>query len=98
MAMPRTELPPGLPAQARMASAPTARRGEPATLRALNRLLIRSVKALGDAGQTDLACRIAAEAWAALRNEQPDEAERLNGVLHYLTRPRPGTTKGDTHV
>lgn len=81
-----------------MAPAPIACREEFSLLRALNRLLIRSVKALGDVGQTDLACRIAAEAWAALRNEQPDEAERLNGVLHYLTRPQPETTKGDRHV
>jgi hypothetical protein len=56
-------------------------------LRTLNRLLIRAVKALGDAGEPDLACRIAAEAWATLRMEAPDEAERLNGALHYLTRP-----------
>lgn len=56
-------------------------------LRTLNRLLIRAVKALGDAGEPDLACRIAAEAWATLRKESLDEAERLNGVLHYLTRP-----------
>lgn len=54
-------------------------------LRLLNRLLIRAVKALGDEGQTDLACRIAAEAWRVLRHERPAEAEKLNGALHYLT-------------
>ena len=43
--------------------------------------------ALGDKGETDLACRIAAEAWSAIRLLQPQEAERLNGALHYLTRP-----------
>ncbi len=72
----------------RMAPAPRSRPEEIDLLRALNRLLIRAVKALGDAGQTDRACRIAAETWAALRNEQPHEAERLNGALHYLTRTR----------
>jgi len=56
-------------------------------LRSLNRLLIRALKALGDDGQTDLACRIAAEAWSLLRTERPEEAEKLNGALHYLTRP-----------
>jgi hypothetical protein len=56
-------------------------------LRRVNRLLIRAVKVLGDGGQVDLACRIAAEAWAALRKEHPEEAEKLNGALHYLTRP-----------
>ncbi|MDE2229638.1 MAG: hypothetical protein KGL11_11445 [Alphaproteobacteria bacterium] len=55
-------------------------------LRSLNRLLIRALKALGDAGQTDLACRIAAEAWSSVRTARPQEAEKLNGALHYLTR------------
>jgi uncharacterized protein (DUF2249 family) len=55
-------------------------------LRRVNRLLIRAVRALGNEGQTELACRIAAEAWAALRKAHPEEAERLNGALHYLTR------------
>ncbi len=36
-------------------------------LRRVNRLLIRAVRALGNEGQTELACRIDAEAWAALR-------------------------------
>ena len=58
--------------------------GEIDYVRGLNRLLIRAVRALGDAGEADLACRIAAKAWAALRKERPDE---LNGALHYLTRP-----------
>ena len=79
--------PPDAPARNRMAAMPDARRPETDDLRALNRLLIRALKALGDAGETDAACRLAAEAWAALRKEWPDEAERLNGALHYLTRP-----------
>lgn len=62
-------------------------------LHRLNRLLIRAVKALGDDGQNDLACRIAAEAWATLRGERPEEAEKLNGALHYLTRPNPKQRK-----
>ncbi len=51
----------------------------------LNRLLIRSLRTLGDEGQTDLACRIAAEAWSSLRKVRPEEAAKLNGALHYLT-------------
>ena len=47
----------------------------------LNRLLIRAVKALGNAGES-----VAAEVWAALREQSPDEAERLSGAVHYLTR------------
>jgi hypothetical protein len=46
------------------------------------------VKALGEKGEIDLACRIAAEAWAVLRERRPEEAEKLNGALHYLTHPR----------
>ena len=45
-----------------------------------------ALKALGDKGETDLACRIAAEAWSAIRQTWPGEAEKLNGALHYLTR------------
>ncbi|MGH7098379.1 MAG: DUF2249 domain-containing protein [Stellaceae bacterium] len=64
-------------------------------LRRLNRLLIRAVKALGGQGQTDLACRIAAEAWSALRKERPEEAAKLNGVQHFLTRPVPEEKESD---
>ncbi len=70
-----------------------ARAGEPSAgdeLRRFNRLLIRALKALGDADQVELACRIAADAWSSMRRIHPDEAEKLNGVLHYLTlRNRP---------
>ncbi len=90
MTMTQPEPPADAQAHHRMAP-PRSRPEEIDLLRALNRLLIRAVKALGDAGQADRACRIAAEAWAALRNEQPDEAERLNGALHYLTRPNPAS-------
>lgn len=53
----------------------------------ITRLFIRALKALGDSGETDLACRIAAEAWSLMRSDYPREAEKLNGALHYLTRP-----------
>jgi uncharacterized protein (DUF2249 family) len=55
----------------------------------LNRLFVQALRALGDAGQTDLACRLAAEGLAKIRFSHADEGEKLNGVLHYLTRPRP---------
>lgn len=57
------------------------------SLSRLNSLLIRAAKALAEEGQTDTACRIAAEAWAVLRKSRPEEAEQLNRALHYLTRP-----------
>jgi len=52
----------------------------------LNRLFIRSVLELGNAGLNDMACRLAGEGWALLRHDNSREAERLNGVLHSLTR------------
>lgn len=70
-----------------------------ADVRRVNELLIRALKALGDAGQADLACRIAAEAWSTLRRTHPAEAARLNGALHYLTQPKPQTRrKGVRHA
>lgn len=85
--MTRTEPPPGAPAQNLGAARPLGE-AEFNDLHRLNRLLIRAVKALGDADEADLGCRIAAEAWAVLRKGWPDEAEKLNGALHYLTRPK----------
>lgn len=71
---------------------PTIRPSEPPitdptqALRQLSRLFDRSLRALGDAGQTDAACELAAQGWKLLRTAWPDEGERLNGTLHYLTR------------
>jgi hypothetical protein len=48
-------------------------------------LLDRAVRALGRAGETDEAARIAAEAWWVLRDPAPDAARRLNATLHVLT-------------
>ncbi|HET7569111.1 MAG TPA: hypothetical protein VFK96_00810 [Gammaproteobacteria bacterium] len=57
-------------------------------LKSLNKLLVRSLLALGKTGEAerDQACKFAAEAWLALRDTHPREAERLNGVLHSLTQ------------
>lgn len=52
------------------------------------RLLDRALRSLGDAGNKEKACEIAAEGWALLRQDRPKIAERLNGTLHYLTRDR----------
>jgi hypothetical protein len=54
---------------------------------ALNLLFIETLKRLGEAGETDAACRLAAQGWSLLRHDRPKEAQRLNGVLHYLTHP-----------
>lgn len=57
-------------------------------LTSLNRLLIRSLIALGKTGDAERhqACQFAAQAWLTLRDAHPREAERLNGVLHALTQ------------
>lgn len=59
---------------------------------AINRLFVRALLALGEAGdaQRHTACALAGSAWSALRNSQPREAKRFNGVLHSLTRARHG--------
>jgi len=54
-------------------------------------LLDRSVRALGEAGETDAACRLAAEGWWLLKEPAPGAARRLNATLHYLT-VQPGKT------
>lgn len=49
-------------------------------------VLVKTLRALGQAGHPDAASRLAAKAWWALRNTRPREAERINGALHYLAR------------
>lgn len=68
------------------------------TLPALNKLFDRSLRALGDAGQAEMACELAAEGWKLLRNGWPQEGERLNGALHYLTRaPKKSAATADDY-
>lgn len=59
-----------------------------AVIAALNRLFMQALLQVGDSGDTDAACRLAAQGWSLLRHEWPREAERLNGVMHSLTGPR----------
>ena len=63
---------------------------EPSTrqlLKELNKTFIKALRQLAQTGQGDQACQLAAQAWSILRHDQPEEAERLNGLLHYLTAP-----------
>lgn len=57
------------------------------TLRELNRILASALKELAKAGEgeKDKACQLAANAWSVLRDVDPKEAERMNGLLHQLT-------------
>jgi len=58
---------------------------------AMVRLLDRALRELGDAGETERACRLAAEAYAALEKSNPELAERFTGTLHHLTCVPPGS-------
>jgi uncharacterized protein (DUF2249 family) len=53
---------------------------------ALTRLLVRALRGLGEAGSPVRASQLAAAGWTVLRHEHRSDAERLNGVLHYLAR------------
>ena len=64
-----------------MGESPTATE----TLESLARLFDRALRALGDAGEEDAACRLAAEGWWLLREPSPRSARRLNATLHRLT-------------
>lgn len=63
-------------------------------------VLVKTLRALGRAGRPDAASRLAARAWWVLRDARPREAERINGVMHYLARlpeePRPQATAAPT--
>jgi hypothetical protein len=59
-------------------------------LPAIERILVRALIALAETGESQrhMACTLAASAWSALRQMNPREAERFNGVLHRLTRAK----------
>ncbi len=67
------------------------------TVERLGRLLDRVVRALGEAGESEAACRFAAEGWWLVREPAPRAARRLNATLHYLTvHPRNDNRKEET--
>ncbi len=49
-------------------------------------LLLEAASLLADTGQGERACRIVAQAWAALRVPRPDLAVRVTAALHRLVR------------
>lgn len=55
------------------------------TTPAIVRLLDKALRQLGDAGETERAARMAAEAYAVLEKTEPELAERFTGTLHHLT-------------
>ena len=56
------------------------------TVDALTRVLARTCRALGDAGHPQKAGRLAADGWAVLRVNHPEQALRLDGAMHYIAR------------
>lgn len=57
-----------------------------AVIDALTRILAHTCRELGKAGHPSTAAQLAAEGWSLLRDDYPDDAERLNGAMHYLSR------------
>lgn len=57
---------------------------------ALDKLLTsfdKAVRALGDAGHDDEACKLTARAWADTHNVSRRADRRLTATLHYLALP-----------
>jgi uncharacterized protein (DUF2249 family) len=57
-----------------------------AVVDALTRILAHTCRELGKAGHPSTAAQLAAEGWSLLRDDYPDDAERLNGAMHFLSR------------
>lgn len=51
----------------------------------LSDVFLKSLYALADAGQTEAACRFAAQAYVLLRQSHPGEARRFDVLLHRVT-------------
>ncbi len=57
-----------------------------AVVNSLATALVTALRRLGEAGEPVAASRVAAQAWSAVRHDEPRIAERLNGVMHHLAR------------
>lgn len=60
----------------------------------LARILDQALRELGDAGEVESACRMAASAYALLEKWDPVAAERFTGTLHHLTCRLPREGRG----
>ena len=68
------------------------------TVDRLTTVLVRTLRQLGMAGEPEAANRLAAEAYAALRHDEPRAAQRLNGVMHLLVRLERTSHERNEHV
>lgn len=64
-------------------------------LQATTAVLVDALRALAACGHAEQANRLAGRAYAALRREYPDEARRINALMHRLAR-YPDTSKEQT--
>lgn len=55
-------------------------------LRVTTEMLGKCMRSLGKSGRPDEASRLGGRAWVALYKVAPREAERINGVMHFLAR------------
>ena len=55
-------------------------------LQAVTTVLVDALRALAAAGEPEAASRLAGRAYAALRREHPEHAQRINALMHSLTR------------
>lgn len=60
-------------------------------LDALTAVLAEALRALAASGHAEDANRLAGQAYAALRREHPNQAQRINALMHRLARSQ--TTK-----
>jgi hypothetical protein len=63
-----------------------ARIGPARTFAGLADLLLSSLEALAKAGQADAACRLAGQACAFLRKDDPGGWRKFNALLHRLSK------------
>jgi len=78
--------------------APGVRKPEDDAQATLVSLVLQAAAALARGGEADRACKIAASAWAALRDDRPDLAAKVTAALHGLARrvdERPGGGERD---
>ncbi len=76
---------------------PTTER--PAPERDLVVLFAKSLRLLGQCGRSSAANRLAAQAWWALKDDDPAGAQRINGVMHYLAKlPDEPTAAARSHT
>lgn len=53
---------------------------------ALTKVLAKTCRRLGEAGQPQDAARLAAQGWRVLRRPYPPQALLLDGTMHHLAR------------